>query len=267
MNVLATNFTFTREGDDLGLNTLEDIGKAGMAELKLHEVNTHTDTLDVHGLVERMRLTTSFSANPMASPHHLQYKQHMLDEHLVMLMRNAISVFSSDSEAMGHVGEVVSRRWCTARKMCGPLEGLGDVDGRDNGRMKRYISKWRPHGYSHFVGSVAVGQLADLVLWKPENFSAKPEHVFKSGVIARAQGERRERVNPNPDLRIRYAKRTLNQRRAQLRCVRLVNKHLSSAGQLQSRGTARHKCAEAVHGKHDMKWNNHTPRMRMVPET
>lgn len=109
----------------------------------------------------------------------------------------AISIISSDSQAMGRVGEVISRTWRTAakmRKMRGPLKELGDGEGNkhDNGRVKRYVAKYTinpalTHGISHIVGHVAVNTLADLVLWKPENFGTKPEMVLKSGVIAWAQ--------------------------------------------------------------------------------
>jgi urease len=109
----------------------------------------------------------------------------------------AISMISSDSQAMGRVGEVVSRTWRTAakmREMRGPLKELGDGEGNknDNGRVKRYVAKYTinpalTHGISHMVGHVALNTLADLVLWKPENFGTKPEMVLKSGVIAWAQ--------------------------------------------------------------------------------
>jgi urease len=136
----------------------------------------------------------------------------------------AISMISSDSQAMGRIGEVVSRTWRTADKMKsvrGTLEG--DVEGRDNERVKRYVSKYtiNPyvllyshlygcmegvddagskskrarlqreliisaicHGMSHLVGQVKVGCLADLVLYKPANFGARPEMIIKGGVIA-----------------------------------------------------------------------------------
>ncbi|KAF8755001.1 Urease alpha-subunit, N-terminal domain [Rhizoctonia solani] len=107
----------------------------------------------------------------------------------------AIAMISSDSQAMGRVGEVVSRTWRTASKMRelrGPLANDGDEDGKDNARVKRYVSKYTvnpaiTHGISHLVGQVKEGCLADLVLWRPENFGAKPEMVLKSGVIAWAQ--------------------------------------------------------------------------------
>jgi urease subunit alpha len=105
----------------------------------------------------------------------------------------AISMMSSDSQAMGRVGEVVCRTWQTAHKMRaerGPLPG--EQDGSDNLRIRRYIAKYTinpaiTHGIAHEVGSIAVGKLADLVLWKPAFFGVKPELVLKGGFIAWAQ--------------------------------------------------------------------------------
>lgn len=104
----------------------------------------------------------------------------------------AFSMISSDSQAMGRVGEVVTRTWQTAHKMKvqrGPLEG--DTERNDNYRIKRYIAKYTinpaiAHGISHEVGSVEVGKLADLVLWKPAFFGTKPSLVIKGGMIATA---------------------------------------------------------------------------------
>ena len=106
----------------------------------------------------------------------------------------AISIMASDSQAMGRVGEVMTRTWQTADKMKsqrGPLpEDAGS--GNDNLRIKRYIAKYTvnpalAHGMSHLVGSVGEGMLADLVLWQPALFGAKPEMVIKGGTIAWAQ--------------------------------------------------------------------------------
>lgn len=104
----------------------------------------------------------------------------------------AISMMSSDSQAMGRVGEVIIRTWQTAHKMKvqrGPLEG--DTPYKDNNRVKRYIAKYTinpaiTHGLSHEVGSVEVGKLADLVLWKPAFFGVKPAMIIKGGMIAAA---------------------------------------------------------------------------------
>lgn len=104
----------------------------------------------------------------------------------------AFSIMSSDSQAMGRVGEVVLRTWQTADKMKmqqGALEG--DSARADNNRIKRYIAKYTinpaiTHGISHKVGSVEVGKLADLILWKPAFFGVKANMVLKGGMIAAA---------------------------------------------------------------------------------
>ncbi len=103
------------------------------------------------------------------------------------------SMMSSDSQAMGRVGEVITRTWQTAHKMKlqrGTLEE--DNQRNDNFRAKRYIAKYTinpaiTHGISEYVGSIEVGKIADLVLWKPAMFGAKPELIIKSGFIAAAR--------------------------------------------------------------------------------
>ncbi len=104
----------------------------------------------------------------------------------------AISMMSSDSQAMGRVGEVIIRTWQTAHKMKHQRGGLpGDTDRHDNARIKRYIAKYTinpaiSHGISHEVGSIEVGKWADLVVWKPAFFGVKPFLVIKGGTIALA---------------------------------------------------------------------------------
>ncbi|MEA3150484.1 MAG: urease subunit alpha [Gammaproteobacteria bacterium] len=102
----------------------------------------------------------------------------------------AFSMMSSDSQAMGRVGEVIIRTWQTAHKMR-EVRGafVEDSDRHDNARVKRYVAKYTinpaiTHGVSHLVGSVEVGKLADLVLWKPAFFGVKPSLILKSGMIA-----------------------------------------------------------------------------------
>ena len=101
----------------------------------------------------------------------------------------AFSMISSDSQAMGRVGEVVIRTWQSAHKMKEQRGSLaGDPAHHDNGRVKRYIAKYTinpalTHGISHLVGSVEIGKLADLVLWRPRFFGAKPLLVIKGGMI------------------------------------------------------------------------------------
>jgi len=105
----------------------------------------------------------------------------------------ALSMISSDSQAMGRVGEVAIRTWQTAHKMKlqrGPLPGDGTK--RDNVRVKRYVAKFTinpaiAQGLAHEIGSVAVGKLADLVLWTPSFFGVKPDLIIKGGSIAVAQ--------------------------------------------------------------------------------
>ena len=102
----------------------------------------------------------------------------------------AFSMISSDSQAMGRVGEVITRTWQTADKMKkqrGPLPE--DAPGNDNFRAKRYIAKYTinpaiTHGVSHEVGSIEVGKWADLVLWRPAFFGVKPTLILKGGAIA-----------------------------------------------------------------------------------
>ena len=102
----------------------------------------------------------------------------------------AFSMIASDSQAMGRVGEVICRTWQTAHKMKvqrGPLPE--DSDRSDNFRVKRYVSKYTinpaiTHGVAHEVGSIEVGKLADIVLWKPAFFGVKPSMILKGGVIA-----------------------------------------------------------------------------------
>ena len=104
----------------------------------------------------------------------------------------AISMFSSDSQAMGRVGEVIMRTWQTAHKMKVQRGGLpGDTNRHDNARVKRYVAKYTinpalAHGVAHEVGSIAVGKWADLVLWRPAFFGVKPSLILKGGFIAAA---------------------------------------------------------------------------------
>ena len=104
----------------------------------------------------------------------------------------AFSMLSSDSQAMGRVGEVIMRTWQTAHKMKVQRGALkGDSARMDNARVKRYVAKYTinpaiAHGVAHEVGSIEVGKLADLVLWRPAFFGVKPSLILKGGMIAAA---------------------------------------------------------------------------------
>jgi urease subunit alpha len=105
----------------------------------------------------------------------------------------AISIISSDSQAMGRIGETITRTWQTAHSMSeqrGRLEG--EVGANDNLRARRYIAKYTinpaiAHGMAHEIGSLELGKLADIVLWRPAFFGSRPELVLKGGLIAWAQ--------------------------------------------------------------------------------
>jgi urease subunit alpha len=104
----------------------------------------------------------------------------------------AISMFSSDSQAMGRVGEVIMRTWQTAHKMKGQRGALpGDTARHDNARVKRYVAKYTinpalSHGVAHEIGSIEEGKWADLVIWRPAFFGVKPSIIMKGGFIAAA---------------------------------------------------------------------------------
>jgi urease subunit alpha len=107
--------------------------------------------------------------------------------------RGIISIMSSDSQAMGRIGEAICRTWQTAHKMKVQTGALaGDSDRNDNERVKRYVAKYTinpalTHGIADYVGSIEVGKIADLVLYEPAYFGVKPFLVLKGGMIATAQ--------------------------------------------------------------------------------
>ena len=118
--------------------------------------------------------------------------------------RGIISMYSSDSQAMGRIGEIIIRCWQTAHKMkvqFGPLEE--DTVRNDNHRVKRYVAKYTinpaiTHGIGHLVGSIEPGKIADLVLYKPAYFGVKPELIIKGGMIDLRPDGRPQRQHPDP---------------------------------------------------------------------
>jgi len=186
----------------------------------------------------------------------------------------AISMMSSDSQAMGRIGEVICRTWQTADKMKlqrGKLKQ--DAVDNDNFRVKRYIAKYTinpaiTHGVSEHVGSIEVGKLADLVLWKPAFFGVKPEIVIKGGLIAGAlMGDGNASIpTPQPCIyRPMFGSYGM--------AINPLSFHFVSAAGLQSdnlKGLRRELAA--VRGcrslrKTDLKLNDALPRIEVNPET
>ncbi|HEY6239932.1 MAG TPA: urease subunit alpha [Burkholderiales bacterium] len=187
----------------------------------------------------------------------------------------AFSMMSSDSQAMGRVGEVIIRTWQTAHKMKVQRGALkGDVKTHDNVRVKRYIAKYTinpaiTHGIAHAVGSVEEGKLADLVLWKPAFFGAKPYLILKSGMIAAAAMGDPNASIPTPQP-VHYRPMFGAFGRALRTSVTFVSQAALANPALASLGLARP--LEAVKntrklGKKDMIHNDWQPKIEVDPET
>ncbi|MBL8660667.1 MAG: urease subunit alpha, partial [Rhodospirillales bacterium] len=188
----------------------------------------------------------------------------------------AFSMISSDSQAMGRVGEVIIRTWQTADKMKKQRGSLpGDPADNDNTRIRRYIAKYTinpaiAHGLGRHVGSVEVGKLADLVLWQPMFFGVKPDLVLKAGSIAlAAMGDPNASIpTPQP---VHYRPMFAGFGGAlAASAVTFVSQAGIDAGIAESLGLA--KTLVAVQGtrtigKKDMIHNSATPVMEIDPET
>jgi urease subunit alpha len=188
----------------------------------------------------------------------------------------AISMMSSDSQAMGRVGEVITRTWQTAHKMRAERGALpGEQGGADNLRIRRYIAKYTinpaiAHGLSHDIGSVEVGKLADLVLWKPAFFGAKPELVLKGGFIAWAQmGDPNASIPTPQPLQMRPMFGAFG-RAGGATSLAFVSRLAVESGRLGAYGLTKRLAAVGpcrTLGKRDMKLNDALPRIEVDPET
>jgi urease subunit alpha len=185
------------------------------------------------------------------------------------------SMMSSDSQAMGRVGEVVIRTWQTAHKMRRQRGALaGDGARRDNERVKRYIAKYTinpaiTHGIAHLVGSVEPGKLADLVVWSPAFFGVKPSLVVKGGMIALAPMGDPNASIPTPQP-VHYRPMFGSCGRARTTSVTFVSQAALAGPALATLGLT--KPLVAVRGtrhlgKRDMIRNAATPRLEVDPET
>jgi urease subunit alpha len=188
----------------------------------------------------------------------------------------AISMMSSDSQAMGRIGEVITRTWQTADKMKQQRGSLpGETAGNDNLRIKRYVSKYTinpalAHGMAHIIGSVETGKLADLVLWKPALFGAKPEMVLKGGFIAWAQMGDPNASIPTPQPVFMRPMFGAFGRAMSGTSIAFVSQLAKEKEVAKSYGLT--KRIEAVRGcrnigKADLKWNNAMPKITVDPET
>jgi urease subunit alpha len=188
----------------------------------------------------------------------------------------AISMMSSDSQAMGRVGEVICRTWQTADKMRSERGALGgERSGSDNLRIRRYIAKYTinpalTHGIGHEVGSVEVGKLADLVLWKPAFFGVKPELVLKGGFIAWAQMGDPGASIPTPQPLFMRPMFGAYGRATGATSLAFVSQLALASGALDGYGLT--KRPAAVRGcrtvsKRDMKLNDALPRIRVDAES
>ena len=188
----------------------------------------------------------------------------------------AISMMSSDSQAMGRIGEVITRAWQTADKMKQQRGRLpGEQGANDNVRIKRYISKYTinpaiAHGMGHVIGSVEAGKLADLVLWRPAFFGAKPELVIKGGIIAWSQMGDPNASIPTPQPVYMRPMFGAFGSAPGLGSLAFVSGLSQRSGVVSGYGLR--KRTEAVRGCRDigkmhMKWNDTTPRITVDAET
>src|SRR3954471_19762388 len=188
----------------------------------------------------------------------------------------AISIISSDSQAMGRIGEVITRTWQTADKMKQQRGRLPqDSADNDNFRIRRYIAKYTINpaiapGMSHLIGSIEVGKLADLVLWKPAFFGARPEMVIKSGMIAYSQMGDPNASIPTPQpvfMRPMFASlgRAVGSTSVAFVSQASIQREMISRYQLRKRIEPVRNCRRI--GKRDMKWNDALPKISVDPET
>src|SRR6185436_19325193 len=187
----------------------------------------------------------------------------------------AFSMLSSDSQAMGRVGEVIIRTWQTAHKMKVQRGKLaGDPAAHDNARVKRYVAKYTinpaiAHGIGHVVGSVEPGKLADLVLWKPAFFGVKPSLILKGGMIAAAAMGDPNASIPTPQP-VHYRPMFGAFGKALTSSVTFVSQAALGTPEIEKLGLV--KPLHAVRGtrglkKSDMVLNDYLPRIEVDAET
>lgn len=187
------------------------------------------------------------------------------------------SMMSSDSQAMGRVSEVITRTWQTADKMKSQRGFLQEdaANNNDNFRVKRFVSKYTinpaiTHGISRYVGSIETGKLADIVLWKPSMFGAKPEMIIKGGmIIASRMGDPNASI-PTPQPVLYRHMFGAYGKALQETCATFVSKLSLDKGIVQEYGLQKivlpvNNCRNI--SKKDLVHNNGTPEIEVNPET
>ncbi|HVX83608.1 MAG TPA: urease subunit alpha [Phycisphaerae bacterium] len=292
-------------------DTLNESGfvEASIAAFKGRTIHTyHTEGAGGGHAPDIIRVCGEANVLPSSTNPTRPYTSNTLDEHLDMLMvchhldknlpedvafaesrirgetiaaedilhdLGAISMISSDSQAMGRVGEVITRTWQTADKMKQQRAALPEdrAGGDDNFRIRRYIAKYTinpaiAHGVGHVIGSIEVGKLADLVLWRPAFFGARPEMVLKGGVVAWAQMGDANASIPTPEpVYMRPMFGSFGKARGRSSVAFVSAASLKAVGGYEiSKQIVVVKGCRGI-GKREMRLNDTLPRMQVDPET
>jgi urease subunit alpha len=258
--------------DIIGIASLPNILPSSTNPTRPYTINTLAEHLDMLIVCHHLNPTV---AEDVAFAESRIRKETIAAEDVLHDM-GVISMYSSDSQAMGRVGEVVTRAIQTADKMLGQRGKLPeDHPDHDNARVLRYLAKLTinpalAHGIAHEVGSLEVGKLADIVLWDPAYFGAKPKLIVKGGMIAwAAMGDPNASIpTPQPVL---YRPMFGALGRALGRtCVNFMSQASIDLGVPEQLGLTRRAVAvkgcRSV-GKRDMVRNSATPRIEVDPET
>ena len=185
----------------------------------------------------------------------------------------AFSMMSSDSQAMGRVGEVITRTWQTAHKMKVQFGVLESPRPADNFRALRYIAKYTinpaiSHGLAHEVGSIEVGKLADLVVWKPAFFGVKPEVILKGGLIAMANMGDPNASIPTPQPTFYRPQFAAHGRAKFSTSLTFVSDAALRSGKLPPLSKRLSAVKNTRHiSKRDLLWNDTLPKIEVDPET
>ena len=236
-----------------------------------HTVNTVDEHLDMlmvcHHLDPRISEDVAFAES--------RIRKETIAAEDILHDLGAFSMMSSDSQAMGRVGETIIRCWQTADKMKRQRGSLNpDPEGSDNFRARRYIAKYTinpaiAHGISQHVGSIEPGKFADLVVWSPAFFGVKPDLVLKGGSIAAApMGDPNASIPTPQPVHYRHMFGGMGKAAAQSSLLFVSKAFLgnSQAGRLEHKLAAVHNTRGGI-GKHSMVHNSATPHIEVDAET